>query len=102
MSDLELELLRILGHSLPNVPHASGIVNRLLKPFYLRKRRPLVECDVLGMRMELDPADAIDGSLIFCPQLYDAKEIAFLMENLDSHDNFIDRKSTRLNSSHRC
>jgi len=42
------------------------------------------------MRMELDPADAIDGSLIFCPQLYDAKEIAFLMENLDSHDNFID------------
>lgn len=90
MPDLELRVLRFLGHRLPPLPHASGIVNRVLKPLYLRKRRAPVVCDVLGMRMELDPAEAVDGNLIFCPQLYDAPEIAFLMSQLAAGDTFVD------------
>lgn len=87
---LEIRALRHIGHRLPAVPHASAVVNRLLKPFYLRKRRGTVTCDVLGRVMELDPAEAIDGNLIFCPHLYDSAEVAFLLDHLSEDYTFID------------
>lgn len=86
----ELAFLMYVGRHLPKVPHASGVVNRLLKPLYLRRARGLVTCDVLGRRMELDPAEAVDGNLIFCPQLYDAAEIRFLLSHLSDADTFVD------------
>ena len=90
MPDFELQVLRFVGHRLPPLPHASALVNRFLKPLYLRKRRAPLVCDVLGMRMELDPAEAVDGNLIFCPQLYDDVEIEYLLAHLDAADTFID------------
>jgi len=39
--------------------------------------------------MELDPAEAVDGNLIFCPQLYDAMEVRFLMSHLAVDDTFV-------------
>ncbi|PYO94571.1 MAG: hypothetical protein DMD62_04835 [Gemmatimonadetes bacterium] len=90
MPDRELRLLQFLGHRLPRMPHASGIANRILKPWYLRKRRARVVCDVLGLRMELDPRESVDGNLIFCPQLYDRIEIAYLLDHLGPDDTFVD------------
>ena len=90
MPDLELAALRFLGHRLPRLPHASGVVNRLLKPLYLRKPRPPVVRDVLGLQMELDPTEAVDGNLLFCPQLYDALEIDYLCTQLRGGDTFVD------------
>ncbi|HET8712395.1 MAG TPA: FkbM family methyltransferase [Gemmatimonadales bacterium] len=90
MSDRELSVLRFIGRRLPRIPHASGIANRLLKPLYLRKRRAPVVCDVLGIQMELDPSEAVDGNLLFCPQLYDTAEIAYLQSALQDGDTFVD------------
>jgi FkbM family methyltransferase len=88
--DLETRILRALGLRLPRLPHASAVVNRLLKPWYLRKRRPPVTCDVLGRLMELEPAEAVDGNLLFCPQLYDAEEVRFLLDRLPPDAVFVD------------
>lgn len=90
MTNIELNLIRYLGHKLPNIPHASGVINRILKPIYLRKKRSPIECDVLGMRMELDASEVVDGNLIFCPHLYDQVEIQFLLGHLNAGDNFVD------------
>jgi FkbM family methyltransferase len=90
MPDLELEVIRFLGHSLPRVPHASGIVNRFLKHIYLRKPRPPLVCDVLGVQMALNPEEGVDANLIFCPQLYDYPEIAYLIAHLGPDDTFVD------------
>ena len=86
----ELEYYKFIGHRLPKLPFFSGIVNRGLKPLYNRKVRDLVISDVLGRKMELNPAECVDGNLLFCPQLYDYIEIDFLLNNLDSNDVFVD------------
>lgn len=86
----ELDLYRYIGNRLPAVPHASGIINRILKPIYNRKPREKVESDVLGRRMLLDPAECVDGNLLFCPQLYDAAEIDFLLNHLRDDSVFVD------------
>jgi FkbM family methyltransferase len=38
----------------------------------------------------LDPGEAVDGNLIFCPQLYDTAEIHFLLTHLADEDTFVD------------
>jgi len=86
----ELELYKYIGHRLPNVPRVSGIINRILKPIYNRKNRGLIVSDVFGFKMELDPRECVDGNLLFCPQLYDYKEIRFMDKHLGSDDVFVD------------
>jgi FkbM family methyltransferase len=68
----------------------AGFTANLLKRFYLRERRDAVEADVLGFRMKLEPAECIDGGLLFYPHLYEHHEIAFLKRNLRSGDVFLD------------
>jgi FkbM family methyltransferase len=87
---LELKLMMAIGRCLPRWPHASAVVNRLLKPLYLRKRRKDVWSDVHGFPMRLDPHECIEGNLLFCPQLYEHKEIAFLRKHLQPGDVFVD------------
>lgn len=86
----ELKVLQYFGHKLPKVDRASGIANRVLKPLYNRKKREVVVTNVLGLKMELNPNETVDGNLIFCPQLYDYNEVKFLLENLNQDDCFID------------
>jgi FkbM family methyltransferase len=88
--NLEMRMLRAVGHRLPRLPHASAVANRLLKPWYLRKPRAPVTCEVLGRLMELDPAEAVDGNLLFCPQLYDPEEVRFLLDHLPPDAVFVD------------
>jgi FkbM family methyltransferase len=49
-----------------------------------------VEADVLGFRMTLEPAECIDGGLLFYPHLYEHHEISYLKRNLRSGDVFLD------------
>jgi len=86
----ELRALMFLSRRLPPIPRATGIVNRCLKPWYLRRERKNVVADVLGSRMLLSPAECVDGGLLFYPHLYDRQEIAFLRRTLRRGDVFLD------------
>lgn len=88
--DAELRALRLLCRAIPPLPHATAIVNRALKPLYLRKPRPEVAVDTLGLRMRLNPYEAIDGAYLFYPHLYDRAEVRHLQEHLRPGDVFID------------
>lgn len=90
MSAYELRLYRYIGGRLPAVPHATAIVNRILGPIYLRKHRSPIQVDVLGVKMELNPHEAVDRNLLFCPQLYDPLEIGFMLKVLGAEDVFVD------------
>jgi len=88
--DFELKILMFIGRHLPPLPHITGISNRMMKPFYLRKNRDPVTVDVLDFKMILDPKECVDGNLLFHPHLYDRDEIGFLREKLHEGDNFLD------------
>lgn len=88
--DFELSLYMRLGRLLPKFPHVSGIINRILKPIYNRHSRDSVVVDVMGKLMRLSPTEDVDANLLFCPQLYDYKEMRFISENLNDNDCFID------------
>jgi len=89
-SDRELRAWRWVGHHLPALPHASAVINRLLKPWYLRRKRPVVVAEVEGFEMELDPSECVDGNLLFLPQLTDQHERRFLTRFLRPGDTFVD------------
>lgn len=86
----ELRSLVALTRRLPPFPRATALVNRAVKPWFLRKPRGQVTADVLGFTMRLDPAEAIDGAYLFYPQLHDRHERAFLEANLGPGDTFVD------------
>ena len=88
--DRELRLLKAVARAVPPVPRATVFVNRLLKPWYLRKPRSEVVADVLGSPMRLDPAEAIDAVYLFSPHLYDRREVAFVRRELHPGDCFVD------------
>lgn len=88
--DLELKLLMFIGRLLPPIPHITGISNRIMKPFFLRKKRELVTVDVFDFKMVLDPNECVDGNILFHPQLFDREEIDFLRKELQDGDIFID------------
>jgi FkbM family methyltransferase len=87
--DLELTALRSVTRRLPRV-RGAGIIGNLAQSFYARRPRPLVVADVNGAIMELDPAENVDGNLLFCPQLYDRRELGFLLAALRPGDVFVD------------
>lgn len=88
--DRELRLLMALGRMLPALPHSTAAVNRILRPWYLRKRRESVLAQTLGSWMELDPHQAIDAVLLFSPQLYDREELGYLRARLTDGCVFVD------------
>jgi FkbM family methyltransferase len=87
--NLELKFMLSLTRRLPKV-RGPGVLGELVKGFYLRKRREIEEADVLGFRMRLDPHEFVDRALLFCPQLYDHYEIAFLSKHIQPGDVFFD------------
>src|SRR6266542_2789707 len=89
--DRELSVILEFTRRLPRLPHMSGVINRVVKPLYLRKRRaPVVAKSSFGITMELDPSECVDGWLLFCPQLYDRDEIRFVRRSLRPGDVFLD------------
>ena len=89
-TDYELKFLMFLGRHLPPIPHVTGIINRVLKPVYLRKERKSVVADVFDFKMLLNPRECVDGGILFHPHLFDRTEIKFLQKNLHEGDIFLD------------
>jgi len=86
----ELKILLAFSRHLPPVPRITGINNRILKKFYLRKTRTSVVADVFDFRMELDPNECVDANILFHPHLHDREEINFLKRELQAGDTFLD------------
>jgi FkbM family methyltransferase len=87
--DRELSVLRAVTRRLPGV-RGAGLVGNVVRDFYARRPRPRVVVPVRGVEMELDPAENVDGSLLFCPQLYDRRELHALLDELRPGDRFAD------------
>jgi FkbM family methyltransferase len=87
--DLELALMVSLTRHFPRV-RGAGAAADLLKRVYLRKNRGLVDADVFGMTMRLDPRECVDGGILFYPHLYERTERVFMQEHLRPADCFLD------------
>jgi FkbM family methyltransferase len=87
--DFELLALRSITTRLPRVT-GVGIVGNVVRDFYARRERPRVVVPVRGVLMALEPSENVDGSLLFCPQLYDRRELAVLLPALAPGDVFVD------------
>ena len=88
--NLELSLIRAIGRALPPIRGSTALINRVLKPIYLRKPRSVVTTTVLGFKMTLDPAKAVDGGLLFYPQLFNRQELRWVRTFLRPTDTFVD------------
>lgn len=80
--------LRAITHRLPPLPRMAGIVRRLAR--VLPTPDGLVQSEVLGSRMELDPSELVDSQLLYTPQLFDRPERRFLAAHLRPGDTFLD------------
>jgi FkbM family methyltransferase len=87
--NLELKALRAITTRLPRLT-GVGIAGNVARDFYARRERAPVVAPVEGVLMELDPSENVDGSLLFCPQLYDRRELAVLLPALRAGDVFAD------------
>ena len=88
--DLELSIIRAIGRMLPPVRGSTAIINRVLKPLYLRKPRTAVTTTALGFTMTLDPAQAVDGGLLFYAHLFNRHELQWVRKYLRPSDTFAD------------
>lgn len=82
-------MLLAVTRNLPPVKGAGWLANKL-KAFYNRKSRPTVIAEVLGFELELEPAECVDGGLLFYPHLYDRREFTFLQSRLPQGKTFVD------------
>lgn len=87
--DTELRLILLVTHRLPRI-RGAGILADWLERFYVRKPRGKVMAKLEGYSVDLDPVEGVEKDLLFCPQLYDFREIAFVRANLTPGDVFID------------
>jgi len=89
MIDPELKSWLLVTRSLPRMRGAIRLA-RLAQRTYTRKPRPRATVGVRDFMMCLDPADWVEGGLLFAPQLWDAAEVDFLVRNLRPGNVFLD------------
>lgn len=83
-------LLRNVGQAVPDVFPFRAIGNRVLWPLHKAFCPGGGTIDVLGLRMELDPAECVERNLWFTPHLYDSAEIRFAIKILRAGGCFVD------------
>jgi FkbM family methyltransferase len=88
--DVELSIIRAIGRFLPPIRGSTAMINRVLKPLYLRKPRSAVTTTALGFTLTLDPAQAVDGGLLFYPHLFNRHELHWVRRHLRPSDTFVD------------
>lgn len=89
MKKLAASTLRSLGSLVPDVYPIRAVPSRILRPLHRRLGLGEGVVDVLGFRMQLDPAECVDSWLWFAPHLYDREEIAFLRRSFQG-GTFVD------------
>lgn len=90
--DSELKFLLSVSRRLPQL-RGAGKISTILRKLYLRKPRSITEVDVLNFRMQLNPADWVDGELLFHPHLFDREEVSIVKSLLKPGDTFLDAGS---------
>ena len=90
-SKVNSELVSILAltRRLPVVP-GMKLVAWYLAKWYLRKPRPAVEASVFGYQVQLNPHECVERELLFWPQLFEWRELAFLRKVLKPGEVFLD------------
>ena len=88
--DFELAVIRTFTTHLPPVRGAGYIAEQLLRRVYLRRPRPTVEAEALGLKLELDPHQAMDAGLLLYPQIYNRQEFHWLRTRLTPGELFVD------------
>lgn len=83
-------LLRWIGHQIPNIRYVRAIPFYILKPLHKKFGFTGGVVDVFGFSMRLDPQECVDCNLYFAPQLYEQKEIHYLLQKLPKQGVFID------------
>jgi FkbM family methyltransferase len=84
-------ILTSLTRRIPDLPHASAVSNRFIKPMWCRTHRDIYRVAVWeGIEMYIDPADSLGGYLAFVPQLYDAPERRAITRLLPEGGTFVD------------
>lgn len=66
------------------------LVNRVVVPFYNRKKREFVNTKFGGINLLLDPNEVIDSALLFYPQYYDHQELRILKNIITPEFEVID------------
>lgn len=79
-----MNLLRSLGHLLPDMKYVRSIAPRILRPLYNSISPGAKVVDVCGSQMLLDPLQCIDSALYFTPTHYDRLERDFVTKNARS------------------
>jgi FkbM family methyltransferase len=87
--DGELQFWRSITRRLPHI-RGSGRLSSVMERIYNRKKRSDTTADVLGFKMVLDSADCLERQFLFCPHLYDWKEINYLRKHLKPGTTFLD------------
>jgi hypothetical protein len=87
--NIELSSILALTRRLPIVPGMKLIAAYLAK-WYLRKPRPAVETTVFGYKAQLNPQECVERELLFWPQLFEWRELAFLHQVLKPGEVFLD------------
>jgi FkbM family methyltransferase len=87
--DGELQFWRSITRSLPQL-RGAGRISGVMERIYNRKKRPNTTADVLGFKMVLDSADCLERQFLFCPHLYDWREINYLRKHLKPGGTFLD------------
>lgn len=81
--NFELSVMLCVTRRLPRFVGSAHIV-RMLSNLYVRKQRPRELLNVMGFHVELDPMELIDRLIMFAPQLYDYREVAYMRRNLST------------------
>jgi len=77
-------LLRLCGRTLPDIKYVRSVATRILRPLHNRFAPGKDTADVLGFKMELDPAECVDSALWFTPRHYDRDERRYVERNVTS------------------
>lgn len=86
----ELQLILGITRNLPRIKGSGAIANKILIPFYNRKKRKKTIHNVMEFKMKLDPNECTDSAVLFYPQLSDYKELESLSRLIKPTDTLVD------------
>jgi FkbM family methyltransferase len=84
------EVLRWIGHRIPDIRYVRAIPNLVLRPINRLFNSSPGVVNVLNFSMRLDPDECVDKGLWLAPQLYDCKEIDTLLKVFPRDGVFLD------------
>lgn len=76
------KMLRLVGRGLPDIKYVRSIATRILRPLHNRLVPGSDIVNVLGFRMELNPAECVDSALWFTPDHYDRVERQYVLDKV--------------------